>query len=109
MSAPANPPPTNKAPRASAYVGFLLFLGGAAMIAFVFSYANGLLSAPAPPVPQIGTGENAVSAAGLELGSSVVNLLQKLLILLVMCVAGSVLASQGVKILFAAWNTRVSE
>jgi hypothetical protein len=79
------------------------------MIAFVFAYANTLLGAPPPPVPQIGTGENAATQAGLQLGTSLVDLLKRLLILLVMCVAGSVLASQGIKILFAAWNTKASE
>lgn len=106
MSAPSNPPPTHTAPRASAYLGFVLFLVGMAMIAFVFMYANTLLSAPAPAVPQVGTGPNAVSAAGLQLGTSMANLLMKLLILLVMCIAGSIFGSQGIKILFAAWNTK---
>lgn len=106
MSAPSNPPPVNNATRASAYFGFLLFLGGAAMIAFVFSYANGLLSAPPPAVPKIGPGEQAATQAGLQLGNSLVYLLQQLLILLVMCVAGSVLASKGIQMLFAAWNTK---
>jgi hypothetical protein len=80
-----------------------------AMIAFVFTYANTLLSAPPPPVPQVGTGDNAAAAAGMQLGAPLVSLLQKLLILLVMCVAGSVFASKGIQMLFAAWNTKASE
>lgn len=90
-------------------MGFLLFLGGAAMIAYVFSYANSLLAAPPPPVPQIGTGDNAATQAGLQLGTSLVNLLGKLLILLAMCVFGSVFASKGIQMLFAAWNTKVKD
>ncbi len=108
MSAP-HTPAKNIAPRLSAYVGFVLFLVGMAMIAVVFGYANTLLSAPPPPVPTVGTGPNAATVAGLTLGTSVVALLQKLLVLLVMCVVGSVFASQGVRILFAAWNARAPD
>ncbi len=79
------------------------------MIGYVFLSANTLLSAPPPPVPQIGTGENAATQAGLELGNSLAYLLRQLLILLLMCAVGSVMASQGIKMLFAAWNTRVSD
>ncbi|MBC8134809.1 MAG: hypothetical protein H8F28_02855 [Fibrella sp.] len=106
MSAPSNPPPANNAPRASAYAGFFLFLVGMAMIAFVFSYANTLLSAAPPAVPQLGTGENAATEAGLKLGTSVIGLLQKLLILLVMSIVGSLFASRGIHLLFTAWNTK---
>ena len=106
MTAPASPL-SNTPVRLSAYIGFALFLAGMAMIYYVFARANTLLTAPPPPVPQVvGVDPNGATNAGLALGASVTALIKQLLILLVMCVAGSVFASQGIRMLFAAWNTK---
>ena len=108
MSAPASPPtPPNAAPRAAAYVGFLLFLVGMGMVVYVFLQANALLAAPPPAVPTVAAGDpDAATKAGLALGADITGFLQRLLVLLVMCIVGSVFASQGVGMLFAAWNTK---
>ena len=80
------------------------------MVGYVFWQANALLSAPPPPVPQMmGTDPDRATNAGLVLGASLAALLQKLLILLVMCVVGSVFGSQGIRMLFAAWNTKPAD
>lgn len=96
----------NAAGRASAYLGFVLFLIGMAMVAYVFMEANRMLGTTSTPVPTIsGTNNpNAATDAALQLGGSAMDLAKKLLILLVMCIVGSVFASKGIQLLFAAWN-----
>lgn len=110
MSAPAAPPPaptSNAAPRASAYLGFALFLVGMGMVAYVFLKANALFAAPTPTVPQVtGTDPNGATNAGLALGADISGFLKQLLALLVMCIVGSVFSSQGIKMLFSAWNAK---
>ena len=77
------------------------------MVAYVFGQANGLLNAPVPTVPHVvGTDPDAATNAGLALGADVTAFVKRLLVLLVMCVIGSVFASQGIKMLFAAWNAK---
>ncbi|MBC8141812.1 MAG: hypothetical protein H7Y38_10280 [Armatimonadetes bacterium] len=113
MSVPAMSPPqvnnsvNSSAPRASAYLGFFLFLVGMGMVAYVFWRANALLAAPPPTVPQVtGTDPNGATNAGLALGADIKDFLKQLLVLLLMCVVGSVFGSQGINILFAAWNAK---
>ena len=66
-----------------------------------------LLGAPAPTVPKVvATDPSSATNAGLALGKDMVALLKQLLILLVMCIVGGVVASIGIKKLFAAWNSK---
>ncbi len=77
------------------------------MVGYVFWRANALLAAPAPTVPQVvGTDPNAATNAGLALGADIKDFVKQLLVLLVMCLVGSVFGSQGISILFAAWNAK---
>lgn len=104
---PSVPPPASRAPRASAYIGFLLFLVGMAMVGYVFWRTNALLAASPPTVPQVtGTDPNGATNAGLALGADIKEFLKQLLTLLLMCAVGSVFGSQGIKILFSAWNAK---
>ena len=87
--------------------GLLVFLAGVGLLVFVFLTANTLFNAPAPPAPApapVATGEQGGNAAsaGVEIGRSFSQLLQKILLLLLMCVAGSVIASKGIQLYFAA-------
>ncbi len=113
VAAQANTPPA--AARWGVALGILVFLVGVALVGYVFAEANRLFHTPPPSVPAAlpaptpsGAGadaaasSNAASGAALEIGRSLTQFLQQLLVLLVMCVAGSVIASKGVQLMFAS-------
>lgn len=84
--------------------GLLVFLFGVALLVFVFIAANSLFNAPAPvvpPPPPPGATATGPSAAA-EIGKSFSQLFRQILLLLLMCVAGSVIASKGIQLYFAA-------
>jgi hypothetical protein len=89
-------------------LGILVFLAGVALIAYVFWSANTLFHQPPPTVPAVAAAKaasgNAAAApsATVEIGRSLVDYLKQLLTLLVMCIAGSVIASKGVQMYFSA-------
>ena len=100
----AQPAPSVSQATLARIVGLLVFLGGIGLLIFVFAAANTLLNAPPPTVAApttAGTNANAPSAA-IELGRGFSLLLQKILLLLLMCVAGSLIASKGIQLFFAA-------
>lgn len=86
--------------------GILVFLLGVALLGYVFLTARTLFEAPAPPIPAsppAGSPEAATAPPPtLVLGQSLAHFLQQLLILFLMCVAGSLVAGQGVNMFFKA-------
>ncbi|MES2462648.1 MAG: hypothetical protein V4671_18855 [Armatimonadota bacterium] len=89
-------------------LGILVFLAGVALIAYVFWSANSLFHQPPPTVPVAATAKaasasaSAAPSAALEIGRSLADYLKQLLTLLVMCIAGSLIASKGVQMYFSA-------
>ena len=85
-------------------VGLLVFLAGVGLLAWVFVMANRLFHAPAPPLPAVPPPNTANPGPSpfLAIGAGFSDLLQRLLLLLLMSVAGSVIASKGVQLYFAA-------
>lgn len=83
------------------------------MLLFVFFAAKSLFDAPPPPVPTpppaTGTGDAAAPSALADLGVAFGHLLQRILLLLLMCVAGSVIASKGIQLFFAAGTGGLSK
>jgi len=103
---PAAPHNPSLAPTTAArLIGLLIFLAGVGMLLFVFFTAKTLFDAPPPPVPTpapTGTAGAAAPSALADLGVAFGRLLQRILILLLMCVAASVIASKGIQLFFAA-------
>lgn len=89
-------------------IGLIVFCVGILLIGYVFSSANGLLSAPPPTLPKptsiASPTAGAATTAALELGRSLTDTVQKLLVLLAMCIVGAILASLGISLYFRAQN-----
>lgn len=85
-------------------VGLLVFLAGVGILVWVFLEANRLFHAPAPPLPAAppANAANPGPSPFIAIGASFSDLLRRLLLLLLMSVAGSVIASKGVQLYFAA-------
>jgi hypothetical protein len=93
-------------------LGIVVFLIGVALLGYVFATARTLFDAPsvipaaafavASPAPAGATvaAAPAAPAATALIGQSLTSFLQKLLVLLLMCIAGSVIASQGINLFF---------
>ncbi len=98
---PAGPPSHDWPVR---IVGLLVFLAGVGVLVWVFVMANRLFNAPAPPLPAAppANAANPGPSPFLAIGASFSDLLRRLLLLLLMSVAGSVIASKGVQLYFAA-------
>jgi hypothetical protein len=104
MSQHPSPPADNVTAR---ILGILVFLGGVALIAYVFWSANTLFHQPPPSVPTAAASKAATSSAvapsaAVEIGRSMVDYLKQLLTLLVMSIAGSLIASKGAQMYFSA-------
>lgn len=85
-------------------LGLLVFLAGVGVLVWVFLAANRLFNTPAPPLP-VAAPANAANPGPspfVAIGASFGELVQRLLVLLLMSVAGSVVASKGVQLYFAA-------
>ena len=93
-------------------LGLIVFLLGVALLIYVFNAANSLLSAPAPTVPAVtpspgaspGAAGSAAPSAAVDIGMSLADHVRRLLVLLVMCFAGSAIASLGIRLFFSARN-----
>jgi len=85
-------------------VGLLVFLAGVGLLVWVFVMANRLFHAPAPPLPAAPSpnAANPGPSPFLAIGAGFSDLLRRLLLLLLMSVAGSVIASKGIQLYFAA-------
>lgn len=104
MSVQHHSPP---APTAARLLGLLVFVAGVGLLFFVFLAAKSLFDAPPPaiptPSPAAATGTNsAAPSAVAEIGVAFSQLLRRILLLLLMCIAGSVIASKGIQLFFAA-------
>jgi hypothetical protein len=99
-----NRPADHPARTSGAIIGILVFLLGVALLGYVFLQARGLFEQPPPPLPQAvpaGSPEAATAPAPtMVLGQNLAYFLQRLLVLFLMCVAGSLIAGQGVNLFF---------
>ena len=93
-------------------LGALVFLGGVWLLYSVYQSATHLLNQPAPalptpaptPVPSPGAspGPNTeATSAAIFVGRDLADYVKKLLALLLMCVAGALIASLGIKAIFS--------
>lgn len=104
-----------------AVLGILIFLAGVALVGYVFVTARVLFDAPAPPLPALpappsptagaaaqtaanGAVSTAATGAALAIGQSFTQYLQRLLALLLMCIAGSVIGSLGIGLFSRAFT-----
>ena len=78
--------------------GILSFLGGIAMLVFVFLAALDLFHSPLMPAS---TG-HAIAPTAIDLGTALARVLKQLLLLSLATVAASLVTSHGVKMYFAA-------
>ena len=86
-------------------VGIFVFLCGVGLLVFVFSMTYSFFHAPLsqlPTAPARGSTETASS----QLGRSALALLARIGMLVVMTIIGSVMASRGVQLYFAAMHHR---
>jgi hypothetical protein len=92
---------------AARITGLLVFLAGIGLLAFVFISAHTLFNAPAPAAPPAtgGAAGGGAPSAAVEIGRSFSQLGRQILVLLLMCIAGSVIASKGIQLYFAARPT----
>jgi hypothetical protein len=97
-------PTPNHETIAARVTGILVFAAGIAILAFVFFTARGLFDAPLPRLADRRPAEGVAAApsAATEIGRSLTQFVRQLLLLLLMCVAGSVIASKGIQLYFAA-------
>jgi hypothetical protein len=92
-----------------AALGILVFLGGIVILVFVFLTAHTLFETPLPPLPTVPPSGSAAAAdtsntasAATVIGQSLLDFAKRLLLLLLMCIAGSVIASRGIELFFKA-------
>jgi len=93
-------------------VGLLVFFAGVGLLVWVFVAANDLFHTPPPPVPAPPVSPATAAAGGaaantgpspfVAIGASFGVLVRQILLLLLMSVAGSVIASKGIQLYFAA-------
>lgn len=92
-------------------VGVVIFLLGVGLVVYVFLAANGIFREPSPvvptpaPAPSGSPGATSTSATGAAvsaIGTSLADLVRRLLVLLVMCLAGSAVATLGINLFFSA-------
>lgn len=103
-----------------AVLGILVFLAGVALVGYVFTSARVLFDEPPPTLPlptppaTTGTGagqaantaaSTAATGAALALGQSFTQFLQRLLALLLMCVAGSAIGALGIHLFGRAFTS----
>ena len=99
------------ADRLSRFLGMLVFLLGIGLIVYVFQQANVLFNAPQMPVAPTPSGPSAGTVAApagealgktaAAIGADLATFVRRLLTLLVMALAGGLVASQGVRLMGA--------
>jgi hypothetical protein len=101
---------------AARVLGILVFLAGVALLGYVFATANTLFHLPPPHVPEptsaatsaaAGSGA-APAAAAIAIGQSLSDYIKQLLALLLMCIAGSLVASKGIHLYFSAGHAHAA-
>lgn len=111
-----------------AVLGIIIFLIGVALIGYVFMAANRLFNEPPPqistasvstPAQAAETGAATAAAAAaaggdagaavaapspavMQMGATLTQFVKQVLVLIVMCIAGSVIASKGIQLFFAS-------
>jgi hypothetical protein len=102
MSEPTTVPTSSRL--TGTLLGALVVLVGVGLLIYVFTSANQLFHESAPPLtlptpaPKA-TPDSQAGTAALAIGQSLADYVKRLLALLMMCVAGSLIASVGVKAL----------
>ncbi len=91
-----------------------MFLIGIALLGYVFYTARVLFDTPPPTIPipppapltesgaVASTTTSAAPAATAVVGQALIGFFQRLFVLLLMCIAGSVIASRGIELFFKA-------
>jgi hypothetical protein len=89
-------------------LGALVFLLGIFLLWSVYQSASGLFSQPAPALPTPAPTPtsspapgNEATAAAVFIGKDLADYLKKMLALLLMCIAGALIASMGIKAIFS--------
>lgn len=109
----STPPPTPTEPRPNHLVtrllAFVVIVCGLALVGYVFTTAKALFEAPTPPLPTppptpkplpgaTPAPDNAVGSQALAAGWRLADFMgRRLLSLLVMCLAGSLIAALGIR------------
>ena len=86
-------------------IGIVVFVGGIALMAFVFVTAYSWFTTPSAGLQTAPLKGSSVPATA-QLGQSAVRLLVKIGLLLIMTAVGSLLAGRGVQLYFAATNAK---
>jgi hypothetical protein len=86
-------------------IGIVVFLAGIGLLSFVFATAYSWFSAPSAALPTAPT-PGSTAPATAQLGSSAVNMIEKIALLIVMTIVGSLLAGRGVQLYFASINAK---
>ena len=99
--------PSHQHDRLGRLIGLVVFFAGVGLLAWVFVRANDLFNAPPPavpnpPAPAPASGASTTPSPFVPIAASFATLLRQLLLLLLMSVAGSLMASKGVQMFFAA-------
>lgn len=86
-------------------LGILVFLGGVGLLAFAFVTAYDWFTDPSAGL-QVVPGPGSSEPATTSIGTSALRLFIRLALLLIMTIIGSLIASRGVQIYFAASNQK---
>lgn len=83
-------------------LGIIVFLGGIAVLAFVFMTAYHFFQSPLGEIKPPVQGTSATSPATDQLGRSALSVLIRIALLIVMTIVGSLIAGRGVQMYFAS-------
>ena len=89
-----------------AILGIVVFLVGVVLVADVFYTAYGMFTAAPAPLPAqtataaAGKAVSETSAATAAITTAMVDFVKRLFLLLLMCIAGAIIASQGSSLFF---------
>ncbi|MGC8863705.1 MAG: hypothetical protein ACP5R5_13150 [Armatimonadota bacterium] len=86
-------------------VGIVVFLGGIGLLAFVFATAYSWFSTPSAALPTSASPASTAPATA-QLGRSALGILERIALLIVMTIVGSLLAGRGVQLYFASINVK---
>jgi len=86
-------------------IGIVVFLGGIGLLAFVFATAYAWFSTPSAALPTSAS-PGSSGPATAQLGKSALDILERIGLLVVMTIVGSLLAGRGVQLYFASVNAK---
>lgn len=89
-------------------LGLVVFLGGIAVLAFVFMTAYHLFHSPLGAIKTAAPGSS-VTPAAQQIGQSALSLLVRIALLIVMTIVGSLIAGRGVQMYFASGDLHPRE